>query len=146
MIPVDQEILQGLAPGCKPLPGQRPGDCLRACVASLLELNLHDVPHFIEEHDVRWFEGIQEFLAKETSGIWTICCTEVAWPSVVGTPDPENVPPLQRYVIASGPSPRGPWLHSVLVDAFTGELAHDPHPSRQGVTGHLVDLLILVPA
>lgn len=50
------------------------GDCLRACVASLLEVNINKVPNFVEAPDVPgsefpgWWLGLQSWLADK--GFW----------------------------------------------------------------------------
>lgn len=48
-----------------------------------------------------------------------------------------------RRVIATGPSPRGDFLHCVIADASTGEILHDPHPSRAGLVSiQLADAIV----
>jgi hypothetical protein len=59
MIPVFQRVLQHA-----PDRGEY-GDCLRACLASLLEVGLDDVPHFADEsqYGSDWYLALQEWLA-----------------------------------------------------------------------------------
>jgi hypothetical protein len=134
VIPVQQEIL--------PPPGStnghdaqgRPGDCLRACVASLLEQSLHDVPHFVEHDD--WWGSLRSYIAMWSVGAIEILHADPQFPVYAPGSWPE-------HVIATGPSRRGPWLHSVLVNAATGQLAHDPHPDGGGLAGPPVDMFYL---
>jgi hypothetical protein len=122
MIPVDQEFLHSTEPD-----GER-GDCFRACVASLLDVPREYVPHFMSRAlEDRWFEELQSFLRPRELVYVRMGSEFLAW-------IPKGSHPL---VIASGPSPRGPYRHAVV-----GELSwegyrtvHDPHPSRAGLAG-----------
>ena len=92
------------------------GDCFRACVASLLDLPLEDVPHFATF-------GVE--------GGWLLECRR--WLkerglTIIFTDEP---PPAGCLAIASGPTPRGA-EHAVVVRGQ--ELVHDPHPSRAGLS------------
>lgn len=123
MIPVDQEFTLGDGSG-------RLGDCLRAAVASSLGLPAADVPHFVEHDD--WFGTATSFAHEHGY--------RLVW-------DNEATIPVQRDVldpvIAIGMSPRGVF-HAVLVDAQTGALVHDPHPSRAGLSQPPTALMLLV--
>lgn len=139
-----------------------PGDCWRACLASLLEVPLADVPHFVylypvtddadESDAVRalravygpdWWRESVAWVQQQRPG-WTIA----AWGWTAGEPwspfygyGAEGAP---SRVILTAPSPRGAWNHSVLVDAQTGELAHDPFPGGTGVLDGPGDRVALV--
>ncbi|MDX3245848.1 hypothetical protein [Streptomyces sp. ME18-1-4] len=104
MKPVTQTILHGD-------PSGRPGNCLQAAVASLLNLPLDEVPHFIEHDD--WEERLAAF------------CTARGYQPIMRSPD-ADVP----YGMAWGPSERGVRHAVVWVD---GAIAWDPHPSRAGL-------------
>jgi hypothetical protein len=39
------------------------GDCMRACVASLFELDLYDVPHFLEQE--KWYHSFHGFFKEK---------------------------------------------------------------------------------
>lgn len=122
--------------------GPVPGDCWRTAIACLLGLaDPAEVPHFIHEHDGmtvpdRWWHATVEWVEAYLPG-WTLGGYDPTFPLY----DSPHAPP---HVIASGPSPRGPWLHSVVVDARTGALVWDPHPSRAGLAGPPVDLAALI--
>lgn len=89
----------------------RLGNCLQAAVASLLNLPLASVPHFIE-HD-EWLERLVAFGA--------------AWGYRVRHRSPDCGVPSG---IGIGPSPRGVSHSLVWVG---GEVVWDPHPSRDGL-------------
>lgn len=104
MIPITQSIPHGD-------PSGRPGNCLQAAVASLLDLDLDEVPHFIEYDD--WEERLVDF-----------CMAHGYRPLM--RPPTTHVP----YGIAWGPSERGVRHAVVWVD---GAMAWDPHPTRAGL-------------
>jgi hypothetical protein len=139
MIPVQQSILSAAERDDGHDEQGRPGDCLRACVASLLELPAGDVPHFAEEE--LWWQAMEAFI-RRYSGRAVDFVQEAAFPALPATDDPDAWP---RHVIACGPSPRGSWHHCVLVDATTGDLAHDPHPSGSGLGGAPTYLIVIAP-
>lgn len=94
------------------------GNCLAACLASLLDLPLWMVPPFEDMFGRSdWNERIDDWLLRMFSR------------RRVRT-DGHVVDGLPEFYIASGLSPRGV-RHSVIYRA--GSLAHDPHPSAAGV-------------
>lgn len=112
------------------------GNCFSACVASLLEISLADVPYFMSEtlddDGGAWFDRFQAWLKPR--GFWAVCFK---------LPDqwrPEGL------CILSGKSPRElanpKALHSVV--AIGGRVVHDPHPSRDGIRSQ-DDVVILIP-
>lgn len=91
------------------------GDCVRACTASILELNADEVPHFVEnEPGIAWYPTWEKFM--QNHGINPIMY--------------DDYPRFLGYSIASGTSERGS-KHMVVL--FNGDLAHDPHPSKKGL-------------
>lgn len=89
-----------------------PGNCLQAAVASLLDLDLDAVPHFIVHDD--WLARLIAF--GRDHGYHVDCEFQPEAPI--------------RFGIASGPSPRGVHHAVVVID---GETVWDPHPSRAGL-------------
>ena len=90
----------------------RPGNCLQAAVASLLDLDLADVPHFIDcPPEVDWLERLVAFGAEHGY-------------SVVYRGEPV------AFGLAFGRSPRDA-SHAVVV--IDGEVVWDPHPSGDGL-------------
>lgn len=119
---VDQTILAG-----DPL---RKGNCVAACVATIVGAPLERVPHFIEfgiaygdsakveevSAGNNWWAMMLGFLAGH--GLWVVELDEVT------DADPHEL------VLVAGMSPRGV-MHQVIYRS--GRLWHDPHPSRDGV-------------
>lgn len=95
------------------------GNCFAACVASIMELRLADLPSEFVGHD-EWAEWLMaRGMAMKTR----------KWPGLPnGQPWPENT-----YVIADGDSPRG-FLRGHAVVAFNGMVVHDPFPNAEAVT------------
>lgn len=104
MIPVTQTILHDDPEG-------RVGNCLQAAVASALNLELDEVPHFAQEE--LWELSMLEWL--KARGFMVLTC------------------PVIRHIplgVAYGISPRGV-MHAVVVQ--DGAMVFDPHPSRAGL-------------
>jgi hypothetical protein len=116
VIPVDQTRF-----------GDPDGNCLAACVASLLELPLADVD---VRGDGEWWQGLARWL--EPRGLW---------PLAFSYPTPEALEQVKGYAIVSGMTERG-LLHATVWRA--GKLVHDPHPSRAGLL-NVEDVIVLVP-
>jgi hypothetical protein len=116
VIPVDQTRF-----------GDPDGNCLAACLASLLELPLDDVPHFVAEG---WYSALERWL--EPRGLWPLCFV---------SPTQAQLERVLGYAIVSGPTERG-LLHATVWRA--GLLVHDPHPSRAGLLA-VEDVIVLVP-
>lgn len=102
------------------------GDCARACIASILELPLKDVPNFMRDGP----DYFAEYLSK-----W---CDEMNFRVVdIRLNDSVQEEELLKdcYVLAIGKSPRGTedWhRHSVVW--YNGKMVHDPHPTRVGLS------------
>lgn len=106
---------------------KRVGNCVSACVASYLGLDLEDVPHFVElgsdlagegTDQQAWWWAFLGFMGGH--GLWAYQFDSV---------DDEGIG-HGEIVFAAGPGPRGV-AHQVLYR--DGELWHDPHPSREGL-------------
>lgn len=114
------------------------GNCFSACVASILELPLKEVPYFMD-HGEDWLAAFGKWLQER--GMTAICL---------------NIQDMEEWVektlgiyILSGLSPRAPTppdpklhLHSVV--ARGNSIIHDPHYSRSGLLSHS-DAVIIVP-
>lgn len=62
------------------------------------------------------------------------------------THEPPSFPMPHLRVIACGVSPRDPeGTHAVVADAETGDIVHDPHPSRAGLASEPRFVLTFVP-
>jgi len=116
MTPVDQRVLDH-----DPARG-RFGDCLRACVASVLELPYEAVPQFAVADD--WVERLQEWLAPRGLFYLQLAVEHPYSPGLLRY--------LRGHYLVIGEQSRGGTVHCVVGGAG-GEQAHDPHPLRRGV-------------
>lgn len=117
-----------------------PGDCYRICVAILLDVPVASIPHFVM-HRSSWWHVTRRTVREVRPG-WDIeCFLPTPWPL---WEEPSGIAECQRFAIATGPSPRGPFPHCIVIDSVTGDEVWDPHPSRAGLAGVIeqVDVLI----
>ena len=113
MIEVQQTILVGDRDGV-------PGNCLQAAIASVLDLPLDAVPHFV---NFVWFDPAVELWARGRG----LTVKRQGFPEKPA-PSPEVIP--DRPCLVSGKSERG-FLHTVVGDH--GQVVWDPHPSQAGI-------------
>lgn len=126
MRPVDQTTF-GIPRG----EGFEVGNCFSACVASLLELPIEDVPTFVtcEPGDrLIWRTHFLSWLKPRGYYALTFQYNE----------DIHCMP--EGFCILGGQSPRG--SHAVVADKLT--IVHDPHPSRAGLITR-EDFTVLIP-
>lgn len=113
--------------------GKDNGNCFMACAASILGLDLEEVvdltPCYSRPGSDNWADAFEAWL------------NSVGWTSLCVTPS-KNLT-CSAFAIASGLSPRGDFLHSVVWKE--GEVVHDPHSSRDGLAGPIKDLIFLMP-
>jgi hypothetical protein len=116
--------------GMKPIDqttfGDPGGNCFSACVASLLELPIEAVPYFMADDD--WYSSFQRWLAARGLYALTFSLTTTSSLKEAG------------FYILGGRCSRG--SHAVV--ARGTEIAHDPHPSREGLTT-IEDATMLIP-
>lgn len=128
MIPIDQNIFYAEDQDGNVI---EKGNCRTACVASILEIPLAEVPYFVAFPD--WEKEQARFLAER--GL------HAKWSYGYGHSKPEG------YSIAVGISPRSrkdkPLYHAVV--ALDGEIVHDPHPDRAGICGEVMYFHRLAP-
>ena len=115
--PQDQTILH-LGENGKP-----PGNCFAACVASILELPISEVPNFVEHKD--WPIPFQEWLRNR--GLFYTNIDLESHSKVFGL---GILCMFGGYSILSGLTERGT-LHSVVGKGI--DMIFDPHPSRKGL-------------
>lgn len=103
------------------------GDCMRACLASVLDYPLERVLDVCtDEVRADWSGSIGRWLADR--GL-------ILRPRRLGDPRLAGV-----YGIGTGDSPRGAFLHAVVTKG--DRVVFDPHPSDDGVTRlHHVEVL-----
>lgn len=132
MIPVDQSVIDA---------GSGLGNCFSACVASLLEMPIENVPtfHLRGERDNVWMSRLDAWLEPfglyalhfeikpahhefVTEGIYKLRSAEIPGRGL-------SVPPNVLYIRA-GLSPRG---HQHAVIAKGHYIVHDPSPTKTGL-------------
>lgn len=128
------------------------GDCWRCCIASILELPAEKVPHFTELDDDtperNWWSQSRKFVQEFKPGLDMYFQDTDRYPETMLSEDegvnlfedpgafgltPGKMYWVAMWVILTGKSPRGDWLHSVVWDMSLGKMVHDPHPSRDGI-------------
>lgn len=117
MMPVDQEFVHD------PTNNQH-GDCMRACIASLLDLPREAVPNFAQldaDGEGNFWLLLAEFCRQHGYSFVTIQGRFVWAEDVI-------------YHVISGPSPRIKGGHHAVVGR-NGQVFFDPHPSRAGLAG-----------
>jgi len=109
------------------------GDCVRAATASILRIGREAVPHFVRDNAGDWKWPWRDFISGHGYEVVEV--------------DPRMRP--ECMYLACGPTERsvgdGTASHMVVMNGRV--LAHDPHPSRKGLTGiDRVYLLVALPA
>jgi hypothetical protein len=111
--------------------GSVSGNCFRACLASILEIDIDSIPAF-EDMGTSWHEPFWKFLREQN--------LDFEGTGYFKNPNYDGMEKLKAYegidgfIIVNGKSPRA-WVtrgHSVVYK--NGEMIHDPHPSSDGLT------------
>lgn len=104
--------------------GAMPGNCMSACIASILEIDLQEIPHF-------------RLLEQQTSRCWNAILNDWLEPRGLAFLLMPAVPAMRHqlmfcpsYHMMLGNGPRG---HRHGVVGLKGQLAHDPHPDGTGL-------------
>jgi hypothetical protein len=110
--------------------GESSGNCWSACLASILEVPIEDVPNFCGDPacNENWFSDTDKWLQERGLRIIDVTIIEGSEFGVGG----DGI-----YMIGRGKSPRGNFSHSTVVTVQDGvfAMAHDPHPSGDGLEG-----------
>lgn len=102
------------------------GNCFQTSIASILDLEIEEVPFFIDKGEAWWLYFTNWLKDK---GFYTIVFNR------------EMV--FEGYYLVLGTSPRDPDInHQVIYK--DGVLAHDPHPDNTGVLD-IKECMVLVP-
>lgn len=106
------------------------GNCLEACIASLLEVDIEQIP--ILPKDGRWLRIINSWLVNNHNIF--LLTVEITNPAYI------DIAFNNSYQIAVGEGARG-LRHAVIYK--NGELVHDPFPEGAGIKEVLeYDLLV----
>ena len=98
---------------------------MRAALASLLDLPINEVPHFLREEKnsaYDFWEGVTDFCLAQGYVFMMLPAVNFKWASDA------------VYHAISGPSPRGNGIYHTVVGC-NGKIVHDPHPSKSGLSG-----------
>lgn len=121
MIPIDQTSLSTLSE-------PKRGNCVQAAVASILEFDINDVPNFIAITEPQeWGLHFRKFFQQHG-----ITALRISGDFIT-----------DGYYLAVGNTNRSDDVLHMCV-YFDGELAHDPHPSKAGLT-KITDVYLLIP-
>ena len=125
--PTQRQDLPDFKPVMQTVFGSR-GNCMSACLASLLGLPIGQVPNFFDksESDDHWWELVREWLKEHGLGVITINYSQELMEKIGGV-----------HIVA-GLSARDV-NHAVLYK--DGKLFHDPHPDNTGVEPETWDLI-----
>lgn len=123
--------------------GEDEGNCFAACVASVLCMQLHDVPNFCadkgrdEAGRLVWFKTFRAWLVGHglTPVVWNLNATLDDAREQLADHLPDTL------MIVSGKAERG-LVHATVWRG--GEMVHDPHPSRVGLLD-VHDAIMFVP-
>lgn len=110
---------------------QTHGDCFRATVCTVLQVDPATLPHPIA-FSGEWNLGFHKAIRKLGWQIRTTAyCSQWTAAQDWHTEYPYRFV-IPRVVLAAGMSPRG-FRHSVVWDRIAERMIHDPHPSRAGL-------------
>ena len=106
------------------------GNALQACVASIFDENLENVPNFIE--GISYADAIADYVQKE----YQLTFVKIFLQDGQLDFNVQHAP----LVLAAGKSPRGNFKHVVVGKIINKqiELVHDPYPDANGLEGEPV--------
>jgi len=145
MIPVIQTILHS--------PSEK-GNCLPACIASILEKEIDEIPEFQNMRPDVWFGWLHcwlDSLGYTSFDTWGPVGDDVTDEDYFNNEEWTDIwPPEDLPVIAGGLSPRSTEKkivkHCVIWrGGIRGKIIHDPHPSGDGLIGRPSHFHIIVP-
>lgn len=124
--------------------GMPSGNCMEACIASLLEVPLSDVPDLGDKKDSDW-EWCQIVLTNwlVTQGFWWVDFS-IGDEKYADFFKKHRIPD-NAWVVLCGDNPDG-IAHAVVGQKISGELLmiHDPNPSRRGIV-KIDSIMVLIP-
>ena len=106
--------------------------CFAACIASILDIPLDDIPNFCAaSSDGDWWDEFLKWLKPR--GLSAVM--------LLGRSGGKDVI-FPGYYIASGRSIDRDRMHATIYD--NGKLVHDPHPEGKGIKS-VMDLVVIAP-
>lgn len=103
--------------------GRDDGNCFSACLASIFEVPLNEVPNFFitaGDEATAWWAAVREWLRPRGFGIMALQLND----------DDRLLDEVDGWLIVTGESSRGIHHATIWRD---GKMAHDPHPSQCGI-------------
>ncbi len=100
--------------------GKDKGNCMAACVASILEVSLEEIPDLVTALP-KWREALNDYLFTKELYLLTARLDE-----------PKKH--LKGFHIIAGQSPRHDCLHAIV--GYAGQPYFDPHPDNSGLAGN----------
>jgi len=98
------------------------GNCFEACLASILEIELCEIPMF---HEGEWFKRLWEWLQVKNLTYQGMLSRADVFQYKIG---------IDGYFIVAGESPRGLLIRGGHAVVFKdGKIVHDPHPNNNGI-------------
>jgi hypothetical protein len=110
------------------------GNCFQACLASIFELPIEDIPDWNLNGGTGWGDIYANWLAERG-----LCMIEV---EAAGVRD-YNICLFPGHYIVGARSPRFKGLHAVV--GSHGDIVWDPHPERSMGVGEIVDYTFFSP-
>lgn len=125
--------------------GAVPGNCMQTAVASLLDLPLDEVPHFVAEAD--WWGSYLNFVRARGLQLTIYSDLYDAQTEYANgiTTAPIGYAPNDQLLIACGNSPRGFYHDVIWIGGRDGHMVHDPHPSQAGFIDEPDQFWLLTP-
>lgn len=130
------------------------GNCMTACLASILRLRIEDVPNWAQLHedDAEMWHGYVHWLWNR--GLQNICLRGKPVEQIIPAPVGQTTASIvvvdgwgKSFVIVHGASPRGEWGH-VCVGQYQAagnmlKIVHDPHPDQTGLKAiEMIEILV----
>lgn len=118
------------------------GNCLAACIASLLELPITEVPnvevfYHLPKGDDYYWDVLDKWLSSKgyklsTDDRYKCFHPEIAHKSINNEERLADyiIELIDKYYLVTGKSPRG--LSHITIWK-NGEMVHDPHPTKEGI-------------
>ena len=119
MKPVDQTIF-----------GFEKGNCMQACIASIFEVSLDEIPNFMRDGEKNYLYNLNEWCDE-----FGIICFDV------GADGDSSKIFKDMHVIITGKSPRDESKqHAVIY--YNGKMIHDPHVDKTGIIGEPLFIMV----
>lgn len=110
------------------------GNCFQACLASIFELTIGDVPDWNANGEGRWLDIYDVWLAERGLALVEVCTTKSHYREF-----PKN---FDVYWIGAFKSPRIKGNHAVVMKNY--QVEWDPHPLREMGLGDFVSCTFFV--